>query len=258
MSSTMLEAFVKKYESRNHKMTIQDIARSATVTRWHSVNCLRYPSIAEHSYLVAMYARDILKRLNPNATIAERLLLLEFCMFHDLPEVLTGDMATPVKRLLESMFEDGESPLDIIEEALCPEYRELKKQISGTYLAAVAKLADVLEAVKFIYVEGKSYIQRQDQNRKIIDVLDKLISLAENNSIQGTENLNTAKILLNEISQNENNDAIFKILTERQTNYLGRVEAAQEKFPEFDWSVAKEVLQDLLYGPTSQIDFIDL
>lgn len=259
--NSMLAAFVKKYETRNHNMTIQDIARSATVTRWHSVNCLRYPSIAEHSYLVTMYARDILKRLNPNATIQERLLLIEYCMFHDLPEVLTGDMATPVKRLLESMFEDGESPLDIIEEALCPEYRDLKKQISGTYLAVVAKLADVLEAVKFIYVEGKSYIQRQDQNRKILDVLDNLFDLVSNNinDLKECENkLEQAKNLLTEINANEDNDAIYKILTERQTNYLGRVEAAKEKFPEYNWDVAKDVLKDLLYGQTSQIDFIDL
>ncbi len=258
----MLDDFVKKYTSKNQSMSIQDIARSATVTRWHSVNCLRYPSIAEHSFLVTMYAREILKRVNPNATDQEKLRLYEYCMFHDLPEVLTGDMATPVKRLLESLFDDGESPLDKIEEALCPEYRELKAQISGTYLAAIAKLADVLEAVKFIYVEGKSYIQRQDQNRKMLEVIDSLFvlvssSVNSDDKSKCNEQLEKASQLINAIYNTEDNDAIFGILTERQTNYLDRVKVAQENFPEFNWDVCDDILKDLLYGKTSQIDFID-
>lgn len=239
---------------------IQDIARAATVTRWHSVNCLRYPSIAEHSWLVAMYARDILKRINPNATDTEKLILMEYCLFHDLPEVLTGDMATPVKRLLESLFPDGESPLDLIEEALCPEYKMLKDRIAGTYLAVIAKLADVLEAVKFIYVEGKSYIQRQDQNRKVIEALSSLTDLVEAN-IKGlagcSESIEQVKGFLHEISDNEDNDAIYGILIERQTNYLQRAEDAKALYPEFNWDVAKDVHKELLYGKTSQIDFID-
>lgn len=239
---------------------IQDIARSATVTRWHSVNCLRYPSIAEHSFLVSLYARDILKRVNPNATAEEKLLLMEFCSFHDLPEVLTGDMATPVKRLLESCFEDGESPLDYIEEALCPEYKELKGRISGTYLGAIAKLADVLEAVKFIYVEGKSYIQRQDQNRKVINALDTLVSLVEAR-VEDVESCNDQikdlKNIVKEMSDTETADAIYGILTERRENYKGRVEIAKTKYPEYDWDVCYTVLKELLYGETSQIDFID-
>jgi len=242
------------------EFAVQDVARSATVTRWHSVNCLRYPSIAEHSFLVTMYAREILKRINPNATAEEKLLLLEFCSFHDLPEVLTGDMATPVKRLLEAQFPDGESPLDMIEEALCPEYKELKHRISNTYLARIAKLADVLEAVKFIYVEGKSYIQRQDQNRKVILALDTLTDLVETR-LNGLENcadsIHNVKSILTDITATEESDAIYGILNERKSNYEARVEAAKQEFPHFEWDVCLAVMNDLLYGKTSQIDFID-
>jgi len=258
MQDSMITKMLNLKGAGNFK--IQDIARAATVTRWHSVNCLRYPSIAEHSWLVAMYARDILNRINPNATDTEKLILMEYCLFHDLPEVLTGDMATPVKRLLESLFPDGESPLDLIEEALCPEYKVLKDRISGTYLAVIAKLADVLEAVKFIYVEGKSYIQRQDQNRKVIEALSSLTDLVEAN-IKGlagcSESIEQVKGFLHEISDNENNDAIYGILIERQTNYLQRAEDAKALYPEFNWDIAKDVHKELLYDKTSQIDFID-
>jgi 5'-deoxynucleotidase len=246
---------------------IQDIARSATVTRWHSVNCLRYPSIAEHSYLVTMYAREILKRINPNATAEEKLLLLEYSCFHDLPEVLTGDMATPVKRQLESMFPEGQSPLDLIEEALCPEYKELKHEVANTYLAVIAKLADVLEAVKFIYVEGKSYIQRQDQNRQIVDSMKQLSSImtdfcktkdqSEDMNNLLAEKINSINSSFENILAKENSDYIYAILLERKTNFEERVIQAKTDYPEWNWDHASEVFEELLYGETSQIHFKD-
>lgn len=245
---------------------IQDIARSATVTRWHSVNCLRYPSIAEHSFLVAMYAREILQRLNPNATPEEKLLLLEYCCFHDLPEVLTGDMATPVKRMLESMFPEGESPLDKIEEELCPEYKALKKQISGTYLAVVAKLADVLEAVKFIYVEGKSYVQSQDQNSKVLESMLQLTNIvSEFVSVNSPKDAASVAVKIediktgfNKIIDQERSDYIYGVLCERRTNYEDRVENAKKVYPNYDWNLALDVMNDLLYGKTTQIHFKDV
>lgn len=241
---------------------IQDVARSANVTRWHSVNCLRYPSIAEHSFLVTMYAREMLKRINPNATAEEKLLLMEYCSFHDLPEVLTGDMATPVKRLLESMFPDGESPLDLIEEELCPEYKELKHRISNTYLAAIAKLADVLEAVKFIYVEGKSQIQHHDDNLKIMTELNKFIDIFENSNSENQMDSNKDKFeeikkTFNDIINKEQCDTIYNILLERKQNFMDRVVKAKDMYPDFNWDLAIEVQDDILYGKTTQIHFQD-
>ena len=247
---------------------IQDIARAGTVTRWHSVNCLRYPSIAEHSFLVTMYAREILKRINPNATAEERLLLLEYCGFHDLPEVLTGDMATPIKRKLESMFPEGQSPLDLIEEALCPEYKVLKHRIANTYLAVIAKLADVLEAVKFIYVEGKSYIQRQDQNRQMVDSMKLLTDVLsdfckvkekeENLNLIIAERLSKINNSIDKILNKENSDYIYAILLERKNNFNERVQQAKIDYPNWNWDKATEVLEELLYGETTQIHFKDV
>lgn len=246
-----------------HEFKIQDIARSSTVTRWHSVNCLRYPSIAEHSYLVTMYAREILKRINPNATAEEKLLLLEYCNFHDLPEVLTGDMATPIKRMLESYFPDGESPLDKIEEELCPEYKELKSKISGTYLGVVAKLADVMEAVKFIYVEGKSYIQKQEQNREIVESMQQLTRVIsesfkeDKNHSELICKVNNLNQKFDDIISKENGDYIYAILLERKTNFKDRVEEAKRNYPEFNWEFANDVMKDLIHGSTTQLQFKD-
>lgn len=247
-------------KEQHTRFAVQDISRSSNVTRWHSVNCFRYPSIAEHSYLVTMYAREILHRINPNATEREVLLLLEYCLFHDLPEVLTGDMATPVKRRLEALFPDGESPLDMIEEALCPDYKDLKHKIKGSYLAVIAKIADVLEAVKFIDIEGKKQTGSHETNMAIIEIMKSFSECLQNSDSATPEHLEKFSSIeekINKVMNKEQNDAIIKIRDERINNFKKRVSDAQIAFPEFEWSHALDVMDDLLNGEISQIDFID-
>lgn len=238
------------------RFSIQDIAKSAHVTRWHSASCYRYPNIAEHSFLVLMYARELLYRIVPNATESEQLLLLEYCAFHDLPEVLTGDMATPVKRRLESFFPEGESPLDLIEEALCPDYKVLKGRIKGSYLASIAKLADVLEAAKFIDFEGKKQTSNHEANSQTLKILKQLAECMTPTPEQALK-IKEIQDSIESITQRENNDPILLIREERIQNYKQRIEIAREQFPELNWDAAYDVLDELLYGTQSQIDFID-
>jgi 5'-deoxynucleotidase YfbR-like HD superfamily hydrolase len=147
---------------------IANVGHAANVTRWHSANCMRYPSIAEHSYLVAMYARYLAFVIAPNMSPEDTLLMNDLCLVHDLPEVKTGDMATPLKRLLESMFPKGESPIDKIEEKICAPYADLRERTHGSYVAVIAKLADIMDAIKFIASEGKgSEAQRIQRERTL-------------------------------------------------------------------------------------------
>lgn len=245
---------------------IQDVFRSANVTRWHSVNCYRYPSIAEHSYLVTMYSRELLARIMPNATSQQKLDLLEFSMVHDLPEVLTGDMATPIKRKLESLYPEGQSPLDKIEEDLCPDYKIMKDKIKGSPLARIAKLADILEAIKFIDVEGKRQASCHDNNLKIINVLKSIVSHIAPKQVKNKwfkrKNKNEMvyseiEKALSELADKENNDTISRIKNERVSAYNVRVEQAKAEFPDLNWDEAYAVMDELLNKPQSQIDFID-
>jgi 5'-deoxynucleotidase YfbR-like HD superfamily hydrolase len=147
---------------------IANVGHAANVTRWHSANCMRYPSIAEHSYLVAMYSRYLAAVIAPDMSTEDTLLMNDLCLAHDLPEVKTGDMATPLKRLLESMFPKGESPIDKIEEKICAPYADLRERTHGTYMAVIAKLADIMDAIKFIATEGKgSEAQRIQRERTL-------------------------------------------------------------------------------------------
>lgn len=143
--------------SEKEAFTIADICHSAHVTRWHSRNCYRYPSIAEHAFLVTMIASRLyyLVEIKPNPK--EELALLKMAMWHDMPEVITGDLPTPIKRWLERYFKEEENPIDALEEALCHEYKAAKKVLYalGEYLYVIFKMADVAEAYRFIHTEGK-------------------------------------------------------------------------------------------------------
>ena len=137
------------------KFDIRNLPFAGTVTRWHSVNCHRYPSIAEHSCLVALYAREIAARVCPDLTAEDQVLLYELALTHDLSEIVTGDMPSPIKRALRDHFEGQPSPIDQLEAAICPDAAELEHRAKQTHLYAILKLADILDALVVIQQEGK-------------------------------------------------------------------------------------------------------
>ncbi|QGG80753.1 HD domain-containing protein [Litorivicinus lipolyticus] len=140
------------------KFDIRNLPFAGTVTRWHSVNCHRYPSIAEHSCLVALYAREIAARVVPQLKAEQQVLLYELALLHDLSEIVTGDMPSPIKRALREHFEGQASPIDQLERAICPDaaQREDLAQVpEQSYLWRILKLADILDALVVIRQEGK-------------------------------------------------------------------------------------------------------
>jgi len=137
---------------------IRNLPFAGTVTRWHSVNCHRYPSIAEHSALVALYAREIAARVHPELSAQQQVLLYELALTHDLSEIVTGDMPSPIKRALREHFKGEISPIDALERSICPDAARLEdqaKQPEQAYLYRILKLADILDALVVINQEGK-------------------------------------------------------------------------------------------------------
>lgn len=132
-----------------------DIANMAHVGRWHASHVARIQTLAEHVCLVTMYAYRLLQKINPNHSKEDALALVLYALFHDLSESVLGDAPTPTKRYLESMFPEGQSPLDQLEEMVCPEQAKYSQAVKGTYLAHIGKLADILDAMHFIGLEGK-------------------------------------------------------------------------------------------------------
>ena len=147
---------------------IRNLPFAGTVTRWHSVNCHRYPSVAEHSCLVALYAREIAARVYPELSSEDQVLLYELALMHDLSEVVTGDMPSPIKRTLKQVFPPGESPIDTLEASICPDAhaREREATESRPHIYFCVKLADILDAMVVIKQEGKGPVAEQIESER--------------------------------------------------------------------------------------------
>lgn len=77
------------------------IARMKLIKRWALMNNTIKENIAEHSLQVAMFAQMLVVLHNKHFSEDEKLLNPEtaavIAMYHDVTEVITGDMPTPIK-----------------------------------------------------------------------------------------------------------------------------------------------------------------
>lgn len=77
------------------------------VKRWHVVHQTHDQSVAEHSINTAFIARELAARLGLSHRIQD--LVTVAALFHDIDEVITGDIPGPFKRTIpEEVF--GRSP----------------------------------------------------------------------------------------------------------------------------------------------------
>lgn len=156
------------------RLTIAEQMRSGHVKRWQIVRVLREQTIGEHMYRVWCIAREILvergainSRNCPDFCEAVAL-ALEWALIHDLPEVITGDLATPTKRALRAAVPQGD-PIHSVECALDGRYSEIYRRLKTDYPYALQfiKLADLLEAIAFIQIEGAGgHAQRVEDGLK--------------------------------------------------------------------------------------------
>lgn len=128
-------------------MHIREIIRTGAVGRWHIVRTHREQNIAEHMYLATMIARDMAARLNFNTEQIH--LLTDWVLMHDVPEVMTGDLSSPTKLEIKRHIDFA-----VIEDSTSLEYARLRARIHGTAIEVLAKLADLMEGIVFLRMEG--------------------------------------------------------------------------------------------------------
>ena len=125
-------------------MKLHDIRRSQYVIRWHLVNMRREQNIASHSWEVALLSLAIAEQCEPQIKGARLAILLRGALLHDVGEVYTGDIAgaskEPGNRYKESV-------------ALVHLLGGKGLGLDGE-LADIVKLADLLEAAKWISENG--------------------------------------------------------------------------------------------------------
>lgn len=130
-------------------LTIKDISRSAHTVRWHIVLTNRKQTLAEHLYLTTMYTSAICDIVGIAAN--KRMVAVDWASVHDLPELMTGDIPTPMKRKIDKM---APGVIKAIEDSVDDGISRVRDAIEGTELEVVVKIADLFDSIKFLSVEG--------------------------------------------------------------------------------------------------------
>ena len=153
-------------------MNLRDVYRANDVFRWQIVKTARRQSVAEHSFAVAMIGARICTLMG-RSDLRDVVVWRALC--HDLPEVLTGDMATPLKELIG---EEARGRLAEFEHNISI----LEGGYSRTSLVvSIVKAADLVEAAKFLYENntnshGRGVLSRIQE--RIENLPDELIRAA--------------------------------------------------------------------------------
>ena len=132
------------------------LSRMKYISRWALMRNTERENLSEHSLETAVIAHALAvlgnsrfgRQVNP-----ERVALL--AVYHDVPEILTGDMPTPVKyynpQIREAYGEvertAGERMLAMLPDDIREEYRSLLIQEEGSLEARLVKAADKLSAL---------------------------------------------------------------------------------------------------------------
>jgi len=124
-------------------LSLGDVYRASDVKRWGIVKVAKEQSVAEHSYQVAMITARLCQLHGLGGEKTQR--AVWYALTHDLPEVLTGDIATPLKDFLGA---DTRSRLKEFEERVTVAGRET--QCDDPEIVDIVKTADIIEAIAFL------------------------------------------------------------------------------------------------------------
>lgn len=161
-------------------------SRIKYINRWALMRNTTYETLSQHSYEVATLAHALAvignRRLGKQYDAARAALL---GLYHDTPEIITGDMPTPVKyhsgemRAAFAAVENyaGERLLSMLPEDLCPDYESLLKDDGGEAdLHKLVKAADKLSAYIKCLEERKAgnteFSEAEKATQKALQKLD--------------------------------------------------------------------------------------
>lgn len=140
-------------------------SRMKYINRWALMRNTAHENLSQHSLEVAAFAHALAvlgnRRLGKNYN-AERAALLG--VYHDMPEIITGDMPTPVKYFspaIRAAFGAVESVsqqrlLSALPEDLRDDFRPLLAETDDEQLLALVKAADKLSALVKCIEERKA------------------------------------------------------------------------------------------------------
>ena len=156
------------------------IFRMRYIARWALMRNTRMENVEEHSYEVAVLAHALAvigqrvyhKPVQPDrvATVA---------LFHDAPEIITGDLPTPIKYFnpaIKSAYDQVEEVaqdklLDMLPQALVEAYHPLIRgndsQV-GRYVKAADKLAAWLKCLEERKAGNREFVQAEGETLRAL------------------------------------------------------------------------------------------
>lgn len=141
--------------SKTYNLSIRDQLRMCNVERWQIMKTDRQQNVAEHTCNVMLIAMDIIDRWANHkgmpVAVAEDLgpfrhKVTMACLYHDLPEVVLGDLPSPLKH---AMGPAASNELKKIESSFEPYYTPIGQQ------ASILKAADLIDAIHFLRQQGQ-------------------------------------------------------------------------------------------------------
>lgn len=145
--------------SNNIELQLADVLRADSVKRWQIVDVLRGQSLAEHTYGVAMIAARLCKRYGMDPAVG-----MVAALLHDMPEVITGDIPTPVKQVL-----GVRERIDQIEARI--KFVGMSVHDFDDRIRDVVKQADLIEACYFLHHRRGSGQHAESVYLKLVDRL---------------------------------------------------------------------------------------
>ena len=162
------------------------MSRMKYIERWALMRNSRAENISEHCLEVSMIAHGIAvlanKRFGKNVN-AEKVALI--ALYHDAPEIITGDMPTPIKYYnseIKGAYREVEHIackrlIQMLPEDLRTEYEDLFfKKEDDAYLWKIVKAADKISALIKCIEEGNSgnseFVQAETTLRQTIENIE--------------------------------------------------------------------------------------
>ena len=154
------------------------------ISRWGLMRNSRPENIAEHSLEVAIITHLLCelrnRRFGGNIDVSKAVLT---AVYHDVPEIITGDLPTPVKYYdpeIKSAYKRVEGAaveklLSTVPDDLREDYAELFDESSDPEIRAIVKAADKISAlIKCIEESRSGNTDFADAERQTIESIEKM------------------------------------------------------------------------------------